>query len=226
MNEITAFLPCRAGSQRILKKNTREFAKSSLFEIKLLQLLESKSVTEIVVSSNDEEIFNISNRYKDYNNKKIINSKRPDILASSETTTDELINYVCSIIKDKNILWTHVTAPFVDSNLYDKASKFFLEFGGNRSLMSVKKIQNFCWMDGKRLNYKDENLKWPFTQKLKPIYEITNGFFYSTSELYNKFNDRICNNPYLFEISTLSSIDIDNMDDFQFAEELYLKNYI
>jgi hypothetical protein len=36
--EVTALVPCRAGSERVPNKNTRQFANSSLIQIKLKQL--------------------------------------------------------------------------------------------------------------------------------------------------------------------------------------------
>ena len=55
---INVFLPCRKGSQRVPKKNIKEFAgfKNGLIEIKLKQLLECKKIDTIYLSTNDEEI--------------------------------------------------------------------------------------------------------------------------------------------------------------------------
>ena len=71
MSEIVnVFLPMRAGSERIPKKNTKSFAgiDGGLCSIKLKQLIKSKLITNIIVSTNDPEVVDIS---KALNSKKI-----------------------------------------------------------------------------------------------------------------------------------------------------------
>ena len=65
--EIIAFLPCRAGSQRVRNKNIRKFAnyKLGLFELKIKDLIKVKSINTIVVSTNEKK------NYKFFKNKKI-----------------------------------------------------------------------------------------------------------------------------------------------------------
>jgi len=55
---ITAFLPCRKGSQRIPDKNIKSFAgnEGGLLNIKLRQLVECELIDQILVSSNDERV--------------------------------------------------------------------------------------------------------------------------------------------------------------------------
>jgi len=52
---ITAFLPCRSGSQRVPEKNTKDFAgvKGGILHIKLNQLLKSKRINAIILSTDD-----------------------------------------------------------------------------------------------------------------------------------------------------------------------------
>jgi N-acylneuraminate cytidylyltransferase len=55
-NDIVFFLPTRKGSERVLQKNTREFAKISggILHLKLQQLLDLDLPYPIVISTNDE----------------------------------------------------------------------------------------------------------------------------------------------------------------------------
>ena len=114
MNKVIAFLPCRQGSQRVKNKNIKSFAgvEDGLIYIKLSQLLDVESIEQIVVSTNDLEVKRIA---RSFSNTKIIIDDRPEELASSSTSTDDLINYVPSIIASGTVLWTHVTSPFITS---------------------------------------------------------------------------------------------------------------
>ena len=90
---VNVFLPMRAGSERVPKKNTKSFAgvDGGLCSIKLKQLLGSKHIDNIFVSTNDPDVMDISNGF---NSSKIKVMQRPDELASSSSSTDDLIKYV------------------------------------------------------------------------------------------------------------------------------------
>jgi len=220
MNDIIAFLPCRKGSERIKKKNTRTFAgiKGGLLSIKLIQLLKSQYINKIILSTNDEEVIQIA---RAFNSKKIIIDIRPDHLASSQTSTDELIKYVPTLIERGIVLWTHVTSPFVDEKIYDKAIDVYLANKNYDSLMSVTRIHKFIWNYEKPINYNREQEKWPRTQTLTPLYEINSAIFLSDINIYKLYNDRIGQRPYYFELEQKKAFDIDWEEDFEIAEILW-----
>lgn len=221
---ITAFLPCRKGSQRIPDKNVKLFAgvEGGLLKIKLDQLLACESIDSIVVSSNDERVLNFANNITD---SRIIVDDRPDHLGSSSTTTDELIKYVPSIITEGDVLWTHVTSPFITELDYTDIINHYLDalHNGYDSLMTVLKLQGFIWDESHPISYDRNDLKWPMTQNVKPLYEVDSGVFLSSIDNYKKLNDRIGEKPFLLEQGKLKSVDIDWPDDFTFAEELWKK---
>lgn len=96
MKDVNVFLPCRSGSERVVKKNTRPFAgvEDGLIAIKLGQPANVRNVSRIVVSTDDEEVKAVARRFND---KSIIDT-RPDYLASSATVTEDIINYVPTIV--------------------------------------------------------------------------------------------------------------------------------
>lgn len=223
--KITAFLPCRAGSERVPHKNTRTFAgiEGGLVRLKLQQLIDSPSINSIVLSTNDSEIFKIA---ESFNSQKIVLDKRPEHLATSSTSTDDLVKYVPTIIKEGHVLWTHVTSPFLTEETYEIAiSKYKeeLEAGSYDSLMSVSPLKTFIWNKQGAVNYDRQKEKWPRTQTIEPLYEINSGIFINSVKLYNQLNDRIGNKPYLFENDGISSFDIDWEDDFFIAEAIFSK---
>lgn len=220
---MNIFLPCRAGSQRVPKKNTKDFAgiKGGLVTIKIKQLLALEGINKIVVSTDDEVIRDI---VLAFNNSKLIIDKRPANLASSDTSTDDLIKYVPKIINSGHVLWTHVTSPFLDQKIYKKAIDVYykgLEDGFD-SLMTVTKIQSFLWSKKGSFNYDRTIEKWPRTQTIDPLYEVNSGIFISSRSNYKKFNDRIGDNPRLYETNGISAFDIDWPEDFLLAEKLFL----
>ena len=218
---VNVFLPMRAGSERVPKKNTKRFAEvnGGLCEIKLQQLLSSRLINKIFVSTNDLDVIAIS---ESFSSDKINIIQRPDELASSSTSTDDLIKYVPSIMPDAHILWTHVTSPFVDADIYDDMVHAYLKnISSYDSLMTVTKLQKFIWNDTGPINYDLNVEKWPRTQTIKPLWEVNSGAFIASKTTYQEQKDRIGVKPYLFQLSEDVSFDIDWLPDFTMAESIY-----
>lgn len=224
MSKIVAFLPMRKGSQRVKNKNIKNFSDidGGLTFIKITQLLKVKQIDKIIVSTNDEEVKKIAKSFK---NAKIVIDNRPENLASSSTSTDDLIKYVPKIIQDNNvILWTHVTSPFVDEKIYEEMiKKYFEEKNKYDSLLSVNKLQTFLWDNKEPINYNREIEKWPRTQTIEPLYEVNSAAFIADIQIYKNLNDRIGKKPYLYELDKIKSFDIDWEEDFEIAEILWRK---
>ena len=221
---ITVFLPCRAGSVRVPKKNTKFFAEPnrSLLSNKIDQLVETKLINYIVVSTNDQEVVKIAKQKK---STKIIFDDRPDYLASSSTSTDDLVGYVTEIINEGHILWTHVTSPFVTSEMYTEMIEVYLtsvKEGVNDSLMTVTPLNTFlCNSKGEPVNYDRSKEKWPRTQTIDPLFEINSAAFIAHRNVYLKYNDRIGESPFLFKMDKIDSFDVDWKEDFEIAELMF-----
>ena len=223
---ISVFLPTRKGSERVKNKNTRKFSnfEGGLLELKLKQLAKL-DVDEVVLSTNDEESIAVArNLEKDFPKLKI--DIRPDALASSTTSLSDLIAYVPKIIKSEHVLWTHVTSPMADTEIYADSIKSYYEGlkNGFDSLMSVTGFQNFLWKKEKNdiINRRGDE-RWPKTQDLEKLYEINSAVFITPKEVYTKNGDRVGDKPFLFELNKLTSLDVDWEEDFKIAEVVYDK---
>ncbi|MET3127328.1 N-acylneuraminate cytidylyltransferase [Arcicella rosea] len=228
-NKVSFFLPTRKGSERVINKNTRDFAGVSggILRVKLEQLLQVEEVEDIIVSTNDSETINVANSFK---SDKIKIIERPEHLCLSSTNIEDFINYIPSIIETEHIFWVHATAPFVTADDYaDALIQYWdiLKKGEFDSLISVTKIQQFLWDAETKsfINHDRSVLKWPRTQDLKPIYEINHAFYINSKANYVKNSDRIGVNPDLFVLDKVKSFDIDWEDDFKIAEIMYEKYY-
>ena len=221
--KINVFLPCKKSSSRVKNKNKRKFADVDfgLIKIKLNQLLKCKNIDNIFLSTNDMEIVKFAKGIK---NKKIIIHKRIDpSLSKSSTITQKLINHAMNIIPDGHILWTHVTSPFVDEKIYDKVIFKYkklvkLEYD---SLLTVTKLKGFIWNDTKPVNYNQKKAKWPKTQETNALNRVNSAIFINSKKNYIKYSNRIGKRPYLYELSRLHGLDIDEFADFYFAEYIF-----
>ncbi|RUR46002.1 cytidylyltransferase domain-containing protein [Vreelandella populi] len=218
-HKVTCFLPCRAGSQRVLRKNIKPFAgfEYGLIQIKLQQLLTSELIDEVVLTTNDDDIIAYA---KSVETDKIRIHKRVENLSSGATSTDQLVAHALELIPKGHILWTHVTSPFITRKHYDQIIRVYRDQleNGFDSLMTTTAIHGFLWQNGQPINYDRAVEKWPRTQTLEAIQEVNSGAFITSSDIYRSFDDRIGQRPYLYELDKLTSHDIDWPEDFIVAE--------
>lgn len=226
-NNTICFLPCRKGSQRVPHKNIKPFAGHpfGLIEVKIRQLEQAKSIDEIVLSTNDEDILSY---VSSLNISKLRIHERIDSLSSSETSTDQLVAHALELIPEGDILWTHVTSPFINAYHYDRIINCYREkFAGEYdSLMTVTELYGFLWQNKKPMNYDRQQEKWPRTQTLAPIHEVNSGVFLASSDVYHRLDDRIGERPYLYVLDKLTSHDIDWPEDFVIAECMVEKGLV
>jgi N-acylneuraminate cytidylyltransferase len=222
-------LPIRKGSQRVKNKNTRTFAgiEGGLVRLKLEQLLKSKRIHQIVLSTNDEVSMEIAKNL-DPSESKIKVIQRPEELCLDTTPLSELIKYVPTIIEEGHILWGHATTPFATAEVYDNViNQYFKKVGeGYDSLITTTELQNFIL--NKRaeiINYEHSEGKWPRTQDLPILYEVNHAVFMTSRRVYLEKLDRIGSKPYIFTQNKIESFDIDWEEDFLIAEAIYDKLY-
>jgi CMP-N-acetylneuraminic acid synthetase len=226
-DNISFFLPTRKGSERVINKNTKPFAGVSggILEVKLKQLLSTKLIDEIVLSTNDELTLQIAERYLKLDSRlKVI--VRPDDLCQSSTKLVDLISYVPSVVSGNHVIWGHVTTPLADEDVYDEGVRAYKNglTAGYDSLISVLPFQNFLLNSkGEVINKDSQNIRWPRTQDLLPLYEINHVMFIASKHIYQNQFDRVGQMPLLFEMGKVQSLDVDWEDDFLIAEAVYEK---
>jgi len=224
INKIAFFLPTRSGSQRVPDKNTRNFAgiEGGLTQLKLLQLINTRNIDEIILSTNNDECISIAkNLLPSCKRLRIV--KRPDKLCLSSTNLQDLIEYVPSITEAKHILWGHVTTPFVGADDYDEAIKTYLGQleKGYDSLMGVHEIQNYIYSNDFKLINNSTKFPWPRTQDLDIVHELNHSIFVASRDIYIKYSNRLGKNPFFLKMNKFKSLDIDSMEDFSMTEMIY-----
>lgn len=214
--KVVAIVPMKLNNERLPNKNTKVFDNGKPLCYYILNtLLKVNNIDEIYVYCSDEKI-------KSYlpNNIKYI--KRSTELDKSSTTMNEVLKAFINEIDADIYVLTHTTAPFVKSTSLEKCIEIVKNSNNYDSAFSVKRINEFIWKDNKPFNYQLDDI--PRTQDLPPLYAETCGFYIFKKELMNIYNRRIGDNPYMYEVEMLETIDIDDEFDFEIANSL-LKKY-
>ncbi len=214
--KIVAIVPVRKGSKRIKNKNFKNFAGSSLFEIKLKSLKKVDLIDQIIVSTDSDTAIKIAKKYK------IKYHRREKYFASSKCTNSEFFENLAKSIEGDFLMYTPCTAPLIKSTTIQKFLKKFLSiYPKFDSMNTINYVKEHLWLNNRPLNYNPLNS--PNTQDLPNIMKLTYGInIISRKKMISKKNV-IGDKPFFYEINDLESIDIDNPIDFLFAEYLYKK---
>ena len=119
MNNITAIIPVRAGSQRVKGKNFKAFSSSNLLEIKIKQI-KQLSVDRIIVNADSQEAIRIAKKHN------VEFFEREPYYASSKCNGSEYHEYLAKVTNAENLLIAQVTCPLIKTKSYLSAiQKFF-----------------------------------------------------------------------------------------------------
>ena len=221
--KIVALLPMKGVSERVKNKNLRMFNGKPLFHIVLNKLLNSKFISSIVVNTDSIDIKkNIQSNFGD----KVTIFDRDSNICGHYVSMNKIIEHDIKKIDANIFLQTHCTNPLIKTETIDDAIRKMISSIKTKkidSIFSVTKIQKrFYSEDGKPFNHDSKML---VTQHLKPLYEENSCIYLFTKESFRKKNNRIGQNPLMYEIDKLEAIDIDDPEDFIIAEALYKLNF-
>ena len=218
---VTCIILARGGSKGIPKKNIINFCGKPLIAWTIIQALATKEVSDVWVSSDSQEILEIS---KQYGAKSIV---RPDEISgdteSSESAWLHAINYIEGQEKARNIeyiLAPQVTSPLRNSIDFSNAIKQIL-IEDSDSLLSVVEIEDFfIWKEsGKNI---PESVNYDYSCR-KPRQQIENRFLENGSfyifkpQLLMDKNNRIGGKISLFKMDRFKMFQIDNYEDIKLS---------
>jgi len=217
--KVIALLPMKGNSERVPKKNLKNFNGTPLYQIILNKLLESKIIDEVIVNTDCPNITeSIQSKYKE----QVLVRNRPDSIRGDFVSMNKIIENDLDNSDGEIYIQTHSTNPLLDVISIDRALNKMLEIStSNDSIFSVTKIQaRFYDINGKAINHNPQELVR--TQDLHPIYEENSCFYIFTKNSFKQSGGkRIGLKPLMFEVDKIEAIDIDNIEDFIIAEAVH-----
>jgi CMP-N-acetylneuraminic acid synthetase len=210
--KTVAVVPIKLNSVRLPNKNIKNFKNGNPLCYYIFQtLLKLKTIENVYVYCSDIRIKNFLPKGVKY-------LRRSTDLDKDSTKINEVLSAFAKDIPADVYIMAHATAPFIDyKNIESGLSAVYS--GEYDSAFSVIKLQSFFWMNNKPLNYQLNKI--PRTQDLDPFFMETSGFYIYKSDTILNQNRRIGEHPFLVEVSTIESIDIDTKEDFDIAEALF-----
>ena len=240
-NKILVVIPARGGSKGIPRKNIRLLGGKPLIAHTIEMGKASEYVDEIVVSTDDNEIKFIAEKFG------AETIKRDGKLAEDSIPLDPVI-YDATIQKEKEmdekydvVITVQPTSPLLKTKTLDLAIETLLNPINNDQECDGENIAGSEYYDTIISVVDDRHLSWGYDEESKkyfPLYkERVNrqylpkayketGSIFATKREFVTENSRLGDNIGLIEISKQESIDIDNYEDWWVAERILKKKKI
>ena len=207
---VVAFVPIRLNSKRVVGKNLKMLGNRPLLQYILETLRNTASIDEVYVYCSREEIIPLLPQGVKF-------LKRDESLDRDETLGQEIYDAFTKEVDADVYILAHTTSPFIKAETIDNAVRQVTE-GNHDSAFSAQKVQTFSWYKGHPLNYDLKEI--PRTQTIEPVYFETSAFYIFRKEIWTVEHQRIGQNPYMAIVDPIEGIDIDNPEDFEFAERV------
>lgn len=225
MSSHLAIIPARGGSKRIPRKNVRNFAGKPIIAYSITAAIESKCFSHVMVSTEDEEIANISRHYG-ASVPFLRSSKNSDDHANISDVVIEVLDsfesrglnfeYFCCVLP---------TAPFVNSRRIRQGLDLIVQSRAD----SVVPVTRFGYPIQRALRIEDDGalkMFWPEnylkrSQDLEPAYHDIGQFYWMNSAALRTKKFMFTDNSQPLVVPESEVQDIDNEEDWVIAEMKY-----
>lgn len=219
-----AIITARGGSKRIPRKNIRDFCGKPIIAYSIEAALESGVFDEVMISTEDEEIAEIAQKYG-----AAFPFRRSNELAGDHAMTLDVVMEVVNEYKKlgkepESVCCLYPTAPFVTAGKLRKAS-MLLEEGGAEAVLPVVKFsfppQRCFVIDGEYVKFKWKEYELSRSQDLEPFYHDAGQFYFIKTEAMATQHTLVPDKTLPLVMDEMEVQDIDHMDDWNIAEIKY-----
>ena len=216
-----AVILARGGSKRLPGKNLKKINGKPLIAYTILPALNCQYLDEIIVSSDNKNILEVSKKY----GAKIL--KRPKNLASDKAKSSEALRHAIQNTSTFDyVVLLQPTSPLRNENhIYDAIN--LLEKKNADAIVSVCKSEHnptWCNILPKNFSMKGflrKNTLNKRSQDIKNYYRLNGALYICKINCFLKERSFFLkNNTYAFEMPIEDSIDIDTEFDFKIAKAL------
>jgi len=227
---LLAIIPARGGSKRLPRKNILDLAGKPLIAWTIEAALDSKYIDRVVVSTDDQEIADISIKYG-----ADVPFMRPKELASDEATSIDVVLNLLEQFKVSGDVYEYVillqpTSPLRTANNIDESVEL-LQSRKSDAIISVCEVEHSpLWCNtipesGDLSGFINESILNKRSQDLERYYRL-NGAIYlcGTRRLKKEKSFFMKKNCFAYKMKQGQSVDIDNEEDLFIASCQFKKN--
>ena len=225
---MIAIIPARGGSKGLPGKNIKLLNGKPLIAYTIEAAKQSENVSRVIVNTDDAEISKVA---LDYGAE--VPFVRPSELASDTAKSIDVLLHTLAWLKKNEdlqideIIVLQPTSPLRTTQHIDEAIKMYLERKADSVISYCQEEHSVFWHkfitdEGKFEDiFNGDYLK--NRQEIRPTF-YPNGAIYILKTKLLLEKKYYSENAYAFLMDKKSSVDIDTMEDFEFAEWLYKKD--
>lgn len=222
--KILAIIPARGGSKGIPRKNIKSLNGKPLLYYTIEEALKSKYIDRVTVSTEDKEIADLSKVYGDD-----ILLIRPKELAMDNTPGIDPILHAVKWFQSKGYNYDYViclqcTSPFRQVYQIDEAIEKLINEGADSIVSVCESEVNPFWMktieNGLMKDFLNNIPFYSRRQDTPSVYRLNGSLYISKTEILLQNRNWYTDKTLAYVMDRNTSIDIDDMTDFKFAEFL------
>lgn len=219
MPKVLAVITARGGSKGLVRKNILDLAGMPLIAWTIKAAKRSKYIDKVVLSSDDEEIMAVAERYNCE-----VPFRRPATLATDDASSlDVLFHAIEKVPGYDYVILLQPTSPLRNSTDIDRAFKMMISSEANGCVSVCEVAKTPFWMFSlDKNNVLSRLLPLPSgghcRQSLPVSYELNGAIYLVKIESLYIEKSLIPEQTIAYEMSRERSIDIDCLLDFQQCE--------
>jgi len=224
--KLKVIIPARGGSKGVIRKNVRLLKDIPLVAYPILAAKKCKYVSDIYVSTDDEEISQVAKQY----GAAVI--PRPSKYASDSSLDIDVMRHAVEYLSDHDdIIHLRATTPIIDARQLDEAIEYFFSNQTCTGLRSAHvapetayksfKKDGIYWSGLFDDEYEGDYYNWP-RQKLPKTYQA-NGYIDIVRPKVFMNSDNLHGDKMLAFITEFTH-EVDTIHDLEIIEALYGKD--
>ena len=169
------------------------------------------------MSSECDEVLNIASSFDE-----IHLHKRDSFYSSSHVPMSKVYSYLANEINCNHIMWVPVTNPLTGPDVYKKAMALYEKKNVSYDcLLSCVKVNEYILKNFKPINFTRN--PWIKSQDLIGMHALSFAVNILKREDMIEWGSLVGHNPFFLELDREESIDIDFINDFEYAEFIFQK---
>lgn len=223
MKKALGIIPARGGSKGVPRKNIRLVAGKPMIAYSIEAALGAKSLSDVVVSTEDEEIARIAKELGAW-----VPFLRPQELAQDTTPSFPVAEYTLKRLNEESdhtydyAVWLQPTSPLRRSGDIDRALEILSE-SDTDSVVSVEPVEDYhpCRLYRLKGNYlgliqKDDGSG--LRQRLDPVYHRNGAVYAFKTEVLMKYHNFFGEKILPYEMPRSRSVNVDDEYDLLIAD--------
>lgn len=218
--EVLAIIPARGGSKGIPRKNLQLLVGKPLLAHTIEQALAAKTVTRVVVSTDDEEIAAVAQEYGAQT------VKRPTDISGDTASSEAALLHTLNELAEKEgyspdlLVFLQCTSPLRGAADIDGGVSRLLDESGD-CLLGVTPFSLFLWRatpagDAEGINHDKRHR--PMRQEMEPQYMETGVLYVMRTAGFQQAKHRFFGKTLLYEMPAERCLDINDRVDLVIAE--------